>query len=117
MIAKNRRAYSLLEVLLALGILGAILPAAFSAFGAAFMSEMRIRETSRKAFGAEWWFNRLEIPVSAVALNAMPRADERGKMRFRWKTESDARGALRITLSVTNGAPGDAPFVMSRVFP
>ena len=81
------------------------------------MAEIRIHEASRKAFGAEWWFNRLELPVSASALDSMPRADERGKMRFRWETEDGAHGSVRVTLSVTDGALGDVPFVISRVFP
>jgi hypothetical protein len=117
MSVKKRLAYSLVEALFALGILGAAIPAAFSAFGSAFMAEIRIHEASRKAFGAEWWFNRLEPPVSAAALDAMPRADEQGKTRFSWEAEKDAHGALQVTLSVSNGALDDVPFVTSRVFP
>jgi hypothetical protein len=103
--------------MLSIGILGAVLPGALSAFGSVFMSEMRIHEASRKVFGAEWWFNRLELPVSVSALNAMPRADGHGKTLFRWETEGGAYGAVRVTLSVSNGALDDAPFVTSRVFP
>ncbi|MDR2175505.1 MAG: hypothetical protein LBO82_06165 [Synergistaceae bacterium] len=105
------------EVLIAACILGAVLPPVFSAFGSIFMSEVRVHEASLKAFGAEWWFNRLELPVSAAALDAMPREDERGRMRFRWETEKDAHGALRVTLSVSGRAWGDVPLVTSRVFP
>jgi hypothetical protein len=114
---KRRRSFSLVEVLFALGILGAVIPAALSAFGAVLMSEIRVCGLPRKAFGAEWWFNRLELPVSSVVLDAMPRADESGKMRFSWETEEEAHGALRVTLRVSNGALGDAPFVTSRVYP
>jgi hypothetical protein len=113
---KKRRSYSLVEVLFALGILGVAIPAALDAFGAVLMSEIRIRELSRKAFGAEWWFNSLELPVSPTVLDAMPRADESGKMRFSWEIEEEAYGAFRVTLRVSNGALGDVPFVMSRVY-
>ena len=114
---KKLPGYSLIEVLLALAILGIALPALFSAFGTVFMAEIRIHEVSRKAFCAEGWFSRLELPVSAAALSAMPRADENGKTRFRWETEKDACGAILVTLSVSNGALGDIPFVTSRAFP
>jgi hypothetical protein len=80
-------------------------------------SEIRLHETSRKAFGAEWWFNRLEFPVSKSALDAMPRADGHGKTLFRWEAEHGAYGAVHVTLSVSNGASDNAPFVTSRVFP
>ncbi|MDR1650053.1 MAG: hypothetical protein LBR71_07305 [Synergistaceae bacterium] len=114
---KKRRGYGLVEVLFALGIAGVVIPAALDAFGAVLMSEARIREVSCKTFGAQWWFNRLEFPVSPVVLNAMPSVDERGKMRFSWEMEEDSHGAFRVTLKVSNGASGDAPFVTSRAYP
>jgi type II secretory pathway component PulJ len=117
MALKKRRGYSLVEVLLALCILGAAVPAALNAFGVAFMSEIRLRALSSKAFGAEWWFNRLDLPVSLAALDGMPRTDESGRMRFSWETENESSGALRVTLSVSDGARGDVPLVMSRVCP
>jgi hypothetical protein len=117
MALKKRRGYSLVEILLALGILGAAMPAVLNAFGVAFMSEIRLHALSRKAFGAEWWFNRLELPVSSAALDGMPRKDESGRMHFRWETENESYGTLRVTLSVSDGARGDVPFVMSRVCP
>jgi hypothetical protein len=114
---KSGSGYSLVEVLVALGILGTVIPASLGAFGVVFASEIRVGEVSRKAFGAEWWFNRLEFPVSPANLESMPRADESGRMRFSWETENEAYGAVRVTLSVSGETPGDVPFVTTRVCP
>jgi hypothetical protein len=104
------------ETLIALGILGVVVPASLNAFGVIFLAEIRLRELTRKASGAEWWFSRLDLPVSQAGVDAMPREEERGKMRFSWETEKADHGALRVTLRVSNGAPGDVPFVMTRVY-
>jgi hypothetical protein len=107
---------TLTEILIALCVLGVIVPPSIEALGIAFATELRIHERARKAFYAEWWFNRLELPVSQSMIDAAPPMDESGTMYFSWETEVCEYDAIRITLHVSNGTESDVPFTVSRVY-
>ncbi len=111
-----RRGASLVEILVALLILGLVIPVSFGAFGSSFMIGFRMREYADKVAYAEWWFNRLECPVSQTAIEAMPRADSEGRMHFSWTAVGGDYGSIRVVLSVSNGSKSDNPFVISRVY-
>jgi type II secretory pathway component PulJ len=113
---KKRPGNTLLEVLIALGVLGVIVPTSLDAFGTAFSAELRIHQRADKASYAEWWFNQLEFPVSPADIDAAPRRDALGKMRFEWETKPLANDALQVTLRVSNGSPADAVFTAIRVY-
>jgi hypothetical protein len=109
----KRKAYTLVEVLIALSVLMVLIPVALGDFGTVFAAGARLQERAAKAAWAEWWFNRLESPASPGTVDAAPRGD--GQARFSWQVTPSAYGALRVTLSVTNGVAGDVPFTQSRV--
>ncbi len=111
-----RRGASLVEILVALLILGLLIPVSFGAFGSSFMIGLRTREYADKVAYAEWWFNRLECPVSPISIEAMPRSDFKGRMHFSWSTIAGDYGTVRVALSVSNGSKSDIPFVISRVY-
>jgi hypothetical protein len=81
-----------------------------------FAWELKAHDSARRASAAESWFNRLGFPLSPEDVEAMPRADAHGGLRFSWETAPCGYGAFRVTLSVSNGAPGDIPFIESRVY-
>jgi hypothetical protein len=114
--ARKRGAQTLVEVLVALGVLEAVVLTSIDAFGTAFVAELRIQERARKAFYAEWWFNRLELPVSQAKIDEAPRTDEGGKIRFEWSTIPGAHDTLRVILRVSDGSGSDAPFILGRVY-
>jgi type II secretory pathway component PulJ len=107
---------TLVEILVALSVLEIVVLTAIEAFGMVFAAELKIQERARKAFYAEWWFNKLESPVSQAEVDAAPRTDEYGRMRFEWDTASGDYGTFRVTLRVLNGSGADVPFTMSRVY-
>ena len=111
---KKLSGYSLVEVLMALGVLGLVIPASLNAFGTVFVAEIRIQARVEKTESADWWFNQLSFPVYIADLNNAPQS--RGRMRFTWETSSGAHGALHITLHVSSGAPFDVPLTVSRVY-
>ncbi|MDR1377054.1 MAG: prepilin-type N-terminal cleavage/methylation domain-containing protein [Synergistaceae bacterium] len=116
-IAKNsRRGQTLVEVLVALGILGTVVLGSLETFGMAFTMELRIQEQARKASYAEWWFNRLEFPLTQAKVDKAPRTDEYGGTRFEWSTVPGDYNTLRVILRVSNGSKSDTPFVTSRVY-
>jgi hypothetical protein len=98
--------------------LGLIIPPSLDALGAVFAAEMRIHERERKVSRAEWWFSRLEFPVSQAQIDAAPRTDESGATRFDWETETlpHQYNALRVTLHVSNGTGSDVPFTLTRIY-
>jgi hypothetical protein len=112
---KNRGS-SLMELLIALSVLGAMIPALLGAFETVFLSGLQSNEYTNRISGAEWWFNRLETPARQADVDAMPRTDGSGKLRFRWETKMSEHGALHVTLSVSGGSETDAPFVTTRVY-
>ena len=114
--ARKRRGDALIEILIALGILAVIVPVSLEAFSTVYTSELRLYERAEKASCAAWWFNRLELPLSPSGLDEAPRVDESGRMRFIWEMSPSEHGASRVTLFVTNGAPGDVPFKETRVY-
>jgi hypothetical protein len=106
----------LVEALIALSIVGFVVPASLSAMGAALVWEMKIHDSARRGLAAESWFNRLNFPLSPGEIDAMPRTDGSGGLRLNWETEPCGYGAFRVTLRISNGAPDDVPFVESRIF-
>ncbi|MDR3264843.1 MAG: hypothetical protein LBT15_02415 [Synergistaceae bacterium] len=113
---KRFRGDSLVEILISLCALGVALPAILGSFGMTFSAGLRIGETVDKAWGAEWWFNRVELPALSSAMDDMPRKDASGKLRFRWETRGGEHEPLRVTLFVSNGSDTDVPLVVNRVF-
>lgn len=113
---KRRSGFTLIEAIVTLCVLGVLLPGGLQAFGNIFLFGLRINDTADKAFCAEWWFNRLEPPVSRQTLAAMPQRDAAGKMRFRWEAEEGNDGTFHIILYVTNASNNDVPFVIHRVY-
>jgi Tfp pilus assembly protein PilV len=113
---RKRSGQSLVEVLVALCVLGLIIPSSLEAFGVAFAVELQLRERERKMAYAEWWFNRLEFPATRAQIDAAPRVDESGAIHFDWEVESREYDALQVILHVSNGTGIDVPFTMSRVY-
>ena len=91
---RKRRGDTLVEILIALDILAVVVPVSFGALSTVFTSELRLHQRAEKALCAEWWFNRLETPLSASGLSAAPQMDGRGKMRFSWEASPLEYGAL-----------------------
>ena len=107
--------YSIIEVLVALCVLGIAVPASLDALGNAFVAEFRVHESAYMISAAEWWFARLSFPVHRPDIDASPRADEYGRARFEWTTEDLDNGAIRVTLRVYGRSSG-MPFTVSRVY-
>jgi hypothetical protein len=112
----KRKGQTLVEVLVALGVLGTVILSSLETFGMALVMELRIQERARKASCAEWWFNRLEPPLSQAKVDESPRAHESGGMIFTWSTIPGDYNTLRVILRVSNGSESDVPFVVSRVY-
>ncbi|MDR1379769.1 MAG: hypothetical protein LBJ36_12070 [Synergistaceae bacterium] len=113
---RKRSGQSLIEVLVAFCVLALIIPSSIDAISLVFAAELRVCERERKISCAEWWFNRLESPVSQTQIDTAPRANESGTMRFGWEVEFCEYNAFRITLRVSNGTGLDTPFIMTRVY-
>jgi len=112
---KKRLGNTLIEVVMALCVLGVIVPASLGAFGTVFVTELRIHEHAYMMSSAEWWFSRLSFPVYMPDIDAAPRADRHGKVRFGWDTEKLDNGAIRVTLRVY-GRLAVQPLTVSRIF-
>ena len=106
---------SLVEVLMALCVLGIVVPAALGALGSVLTADLKVRENAYMISAAEWWFNRLTFPVHRADIDASPREDGYGKARFDWKTEKLHNGAILVTLRVMGRFPGSS-FTVSRIF-
>jgi hypothetical protein len=112
---RKRLGSSLVEVMIALCVLGMTAPVALDALGAAFVAGLRVQENADMASSAEWWFNRLPYPVAQAGIDASPAFSEDGGTRFEWETEGLDNGAIRVTLRVY-GPMSKAPFTMSRIY-
>ena len=106
---------SIVEVLMALCVLGIVVPTSLSAFGNTFVAGLKIHENACLISSAEWWFASLQPPVGKADIDAAPRADERGRARFEWETEDLDNGAVRVTLRVIGSAFG-SPLIVSRIY-
>ncbi|MDR1731175.1 MAG: hypothetical protein LBR61_03690 [Synergistaceae bacterium] len=107
---------SLVEVLTSLCILGFALPVCLEALGMLFLLGLRINGYADRAFGVDWWFNRLERPVTLSSLEAMPRRGPSGKLHFQWEARVGDNGAVAVTLYVSDGLKWAGPLVESRVY-
>ncbi|NLL37116.1 MAG: hypothetical protein GX256_06305 [Fretibacterium sp.] len=112
----RRGAGSLLETLLALVLLGLLFPSLLNSLGVGMTLGLRIQRQQDYAYGAEWWFNRVELPTSLLALDAMPRATPDGEFRFSWETAPGPGGALFVSLNVSKASPSESSSVFFRVF-
>ena len=106
---------TLIEVLIALCVLGIVVPASLGALGNVLAADIKVRENAYMVSSAEWWFSRLTFPVHDADIDAAPRVDNRGKARFDWETENLQNGAIRVTLRV-RGSLSASPFTVSRIF-
>ena len=106
---------SLVEVLIALCVLGIIVPASLSALGDALVAELKIQENAGLVSSAEWWFSRLTYPARRADLDAAPRVDEYGKARFAWDIKDLENGAVQVTLRVYGRFQGSR-FTVSRIY-
>ena len=106
---------TLVEVLMALIVLGIVVPASLGALGSVLTAELKIHESAGMISSAEWWFSRLRHPVYGPDIDAAPRVDENGKARFDWDIENLDNGAIRVTLRVY-GRLSASPFTVSRIF-
>ena len=106
---------TLVEVLIALCVLGIVVPASLGALGNVLAADLKVREKAYMVSSAEWWFSRLKPPVHEPDIDAAPRADNYGKARFDWETKNLHNGAIRVTLRVTGRSYG-SPFTVSRIF-
>ena len=115
----NRRGGTLAEVLAALFLFVSILPALFLALGMGLLGVLKLRAADDRVYGAEWWFNRLERPVCAAALSAMPRSlpgSLPGEgLFFSWSSKTGDRGEIWVTLEVRSEL-SDAVLVRTRAF-
>ena len=112
---KKLSGLTIIEVLMALIVLGIVVPASLGALGGVLTADLKVLESAYLISSAEWWFGRLTFPVSRDDVDAAPRADEHGKVRFDWETEGLHNGAIRVTLRVY-GRLSRAPFTVSRIF-
>ncbi len=115
----QHKAFSLVEIVVALCVAGCILPVLLEAFGTILLANLRSDVVSDRAFAAEWWFNRLKFPVSRAAIAVMPETVDGpvgGKLRFAWNVEGGEYEGLWITLYVTDGRRADVPFTMRRAY-
>ena len=106
---------TLVEVLIALCVLGMVVPASLGALGYVLAADLKIHENAYMVSSAEWWFGRLTFPVHEAGIDAAPRMDSHGKARFDWETEILHNGAIRVTLRVMGRLSG-SPFTVSRIF-
>ena len=111
----NRRGDTLVEVLVALFLFVSILPALFSALGVGLLGISKLRAADDRLYGAEWWFNRLERPVGAAALSAMPRSLPGGGLFFARSSQTGGQGEIWVTLEVRSEL-SDAVLVRTRAF-
>ncbi|MCL2009905.1 MAG: hypothetical protein FWG71_05090 [Synergistaceae bacterium] len=114
-ITKKFPGSTLIEVLVALCVLGIVVPPALGALGGVLAAELKFHENARMISSAEWWFSRLTFPVYGHDIDAAPREDKYGKTRFEWDTENLENGAIRVTLRV-HGRFSVLPFTVSRIF-
>ena len=115
---KNRKKFpgiSLVEVIMALCVLGIVVPVSLSALGDVLTANLKIHENVGMISSAEWWFSRLTPPVHRADIDAAPREDRHGKARFEWETENLHNGAMRVTLRVIGRLSGSV-LTVSRVY-
>ena len=106
---------TLVEVLMALLVLGIVIPTSLGALGNVLTAELKIMDNACMISSAEWWFSRLTFPVSTGDIDTAPRTDRHGKVRFEWDTEGLDNGAVRVTLRVYGHLPAP-PLTISRIF-
>ena len=106
---------TLVEVLIALCVLGIVVPASLGALGGVLAADIKVREKVYMVSSAEWWFSRLKPPVHEPDIDTAPRVDNYGKTRFDWGTENLHNGAVRVTLRVTGRSSGSS-LTVSRIF-
>ena len=106
--------YTLVEVLMALFVLGIVIPTSLGALGNTFMAELKVHESAYLISSAEWWFSRFTFAVSEADINAAPKVDMHGVTRFDWETENLDDGAIMVTLRVYGRLPGP-PLTIKRV--
>jgi len=112
---KKSNGSTLVEVLIALCLLGIVLPASLETLGTVLMAELKMQEKTHMISSAEWWFNRLTHPVNMTKINAAPLVDRFEKVRFEWETEDLINGAIRVTLFVYGRLPGP-PLTINRIY-
>ena len=112
---KRSSGSTLVEVLMALCVLGIVVPTSLGALGSVLMADMKVHESVYMVSSAEWWFSRLEFPVHRADIDAAPRIDEHSKIRFDWETEDLHNGAIRVTLRV-HGRLSGSVLTVSRVY-
>ena len=106
---------SLAETLMALFILGLILPPIFQSQSGGLMAVESLRRMDACQYGAQWWFSRLPDPVTEASLAAMPTATPAGDVNFTWEAQSGDYGSLVVTLAARAGASG-APLSLTRAY-
>ena len=106
---------TLVEALMALCVLGIVVPTSLGALGSVLMADLKVNESAQVMSSAEWWFNRLTFPAHKADINAAPRTDAHGKARFDWEIEDLHNGAILVTLRVYGRLPGP-PFTVRRIF-
>ena len=106
---------TLVEVLMALCVLGIVVPASLGALGSVLMADLKVHESAYMVSSAEWWFSRLESPVRRAGIDAAPKVDGHSKIRFDWETEDLHNGAIRVTLRV-HGRLSGSLLTVSRVY-
>ena len=106
---------TLIEILMALCVLGIVVPTSLGSLGNVLAAELKFHVNSYAISSAEWWFSRLTLPVSRAEIDAAPRMDRHGKVRFDWDSKDLNNGAISVTLRVY--ANYAAPiFTVSRIF-
>ncbi|MBR1672579.1 MAG: hypothetical protein IJ702_06605 [Fretibacterium sp.] len=106
-----RRGESLMEALMALVILGLILPLAFQSLWSGQEGLERLRRRDTCLYAAQWWFNRLPRNGS---LSDMPRTTPGGDVLFTWESRSGNAGRREVILTVSP-LRGE-PLTLARVF-
>jgi len=112
---RKSRGNTLVEVVISLFVLAIIMPASLGALGSVLMVGLKTHENAYMISSAEWWFTRLTFPVCVTDVNASPRVDRHGKVRFDWNTEALVNGAVRVTLRVY-GNLAERPLTVVRIF-
>ena len=106
---------SIVEVLVALCVLGIVVPVSLDALGNAFMADFKVKENAYMISAAEWWFTNLPPMAHIADVDAAPRVDVHGRASFAWETENLGDGAFRVTLRVV-GRFSKTPLTISRIY-
>lgn len=102
---------TLVELLVALFVLGLVLAGVMQSLADGLRTVDRLRRMDACQYGAQWWLSRLPRPVGTSGLAAMPRSA--WGLSFDWETGNGELDTFRLTLTVR---AADASLTLRRTF-